>query len=481
MVRVDVGTLAFASGMLALALAPIFALIAGRRGLGRSQRLFAAAAGAYGLGVLPIILWPTVPAALLAGNLIVMGSACAAHAGVAAHLGRRPAWRACAAGAAVVGGGFALSLHAGLGGVSDRIILISALRIPFLVHAAMMARGQSRRSSRVLLVGFSFFAGLLALRILDLVVGGYPISDFVGTVGMQAVYFTGASAFLVLLGISSILAAAETEEAYLRERIDAQTVALREAKEVAEQALAAKSAFLAAASHDLRQAVHAMTMHLSAVSEELADAPEGYSGLSGLTGDMTRVVATMADQLNALVEIARLDSGRIAPRMRPIPLDDLFTRLEGQYGHVARANEVDLRFVASSVAVLSDRTLLLRLLGNLIDNAIKHGAGGRVLVGCRRRGSTAAVLVCDEGGGIASGHIDAIFGTGPRPAETLDRQESGTGGGLGLTIVKRTSDLLGHRLEVRSERGHGTVFCVSLPVSFQAQLDVSIPTACGNP
>ncbi|MGC2856216.1 sensor histidine kinase [Novispirillum sp. DQ9] len=465
MVRLDVGTLAFASAMLALAVAATILFVAGRRGRGWPRLLFSVSAAAYGTGVLPIILWPGVPLAVLGGNLLVMASACAAHAGVCQQVARRPAWSLYGLSLAIVGGGYALSLYGvANAGVAGRIMLISAVRIPFFLHAALLLRGRAgeARSALVLQVALAFVATLLALRILDVAVAGQPISDFVGALGVQAIYFTGVSAFLILLGVSFVLSAAEAEEAYLKERIEAQTEALRQAKEVAENALAAKSRFLAATGHDLRQAVQAMTMLLAAVTHELSDRPEQRAELADLTDDMARVVATMSEQLNALLEIARLDNGAVIARPAPVPMAEVFARLEGQYARLAEANDTDLRFVVTSAVVMSDPVLLLRLVGNLVDNAIKFGRGGRVVVGCRCRDATVDVQVWDEGIGIAPAHLEDIF-EDYRQIDGPRRGDRPTGLGLGLAIVRRTADLLDHQLHVRSVPGRGSVFSVAVP------------------
>lgn len=232
------------------------------------------------------------------------------------------------------------------------------------------------------------------------------------------------------------------------------------AKQRAEDALAEKSRFLAATGHDLRQVTHAMKLLLAAVDHELTHRDQVESDLGGLTDEMMQLTNSMTEQLNALLEIARLDSGTLLPCCVEFPLSLAFDTLNTQFSRMAEDEGVDLRVMSSSLILNTDRGLLLRILGNLIHNAVKFGKGGRVIVGCRRTGTGASIQIWDEGPGISSEHLEMIFQeyrqVGNRNRDHLK------GLGLGLSIAQRTAKLLGMRVRVRSIPGRWTMFAVDV-------------------
>lgn len=463
MVRLDVGTLAFSTAVVAVAVAATTAAIAASRGRGPERLCFPGAAAVYGVGVLAIITWPRLGPALIAGNALVMASTCAVHAGICAYAGRRPPLALYLLSLAAVIAGYILSIYGEVGGVTGRIILISGLRLPFGVHAFWLLRRsrslRSRFSCALLQVISAFLVLLNGIRIADAAVGS-EIFHFPGAMGIQAAYFLGVSIFYMGLAIAFILICGEREEAYLRDRIAAQTEDLKAAKEVAENALAAKSRFLAATGHDLRQAAHALNMLLAAADCELAGRREQESELVDLTGDMSDVIASMTEQLNALLEMARLEGGVVIPEFRDVPLQEVMDRIKSQFRRQAIANDVDLRFIDSSVVIRSDAALLQRVLANLVANAIKFGPGGRVLVGCRRRKGEVMLEVWDEGAGIPAEHLERIFDEYHQVKNPNRARKQGIG--LGLAIARRTAELLGARISVSSQVGKGSGFALRL-------------------
>lgn len=256
----------------------------------------------------------------------------------------------------------------------------------------------------------------------------------------------------------------ETLEGRVRER----TAALQLAKGEAEQANAAKTRFLAAASHDLMQPLNAARLFVAALEETLRDDP-GAAGNEGRrlarnAGDSLR----SAEQLLAgLLDISSLDSGAVKADVRDFPVGPLLARLGVEFEALARARGLTLRVVACNAAVRSDPQLLRRVLQNFLSNAVRYAprrgrAGGRVLLGCRRDGDQLRLEVWDDGPGIPQDQQTAVFEEFRRlrrSGEPMVEQ----GLGLGLAIVDRIARMLGHPVRLRSTVGRGSCFSVSVP------------------
>lgn len=246
----------------------------------------------------------------------------------------------------------------------------------------------------------------------------------------------------------------------LAQRVRQATREIETRRRDAERANRAKTRFLAAASHDLRQPLHALHMFLSDLRQTPL-APDQQSVLKRIE------VATgaMGDQLESLLEISRLDLTRIEPERQAVPVTDLFAGLAATYAPLAEASGVTLRFHPprrGSGVLETDPALLSRLLGNLIDNAIKFTPGGRVLVCARRHGPDhLRIEVRDNGIGVPAEHQEGIFEEFYQVGNTARQAEKGLG--LGLAIVRRLADLLGHRVRFASRPGVGTVFGVVIP------------------
>jgi signal transduction histidine kinase/CheY-like chemotaxis protein len=235
-------------------------------------------------------------------------------------------------------------------------------------------------------------------------------------------------------------------------------VALRAAKDEAERANVTKSKFLAAASHDLRQPVQSLLFFIHVLGERLA----GHEA-QALVGTMHQALDALKGLLDGILDLSKLDAGVIAPQVQSCPLGPLLERLEAEYAPRFAAKRLDLTMVPTSLGVDSDVTLLGRILGNLIENALKYTANGGVLVGCRRHGRTLRIEVWDTGIGIPPDRLEDIFDEFVQIGNPARDRTQGLG--LGLAIVKRLARLLGHRLDVRSRPGHGSVFSVEVPLS----------------
>jgi PAS domain S-box-containing protein len=251
-----------------------------------------------------------------------------------------------------------------------------------------------------------------------------------------------------------------------RGRIEA---ALRQAKADAERATAAKTKFLAAASHDLRQPLQALMLYIATLSETLGDG-EAIELIDGMEGS----IASADGILRALLAISELDAGVIKPKVSAFPIDRTLRRLETEFRVLASEKGLDLRIVTSGATVESDPDLLQRILGNLLSNGIRHSDGGRVLLGCRRVGGALRIEIWDSGRGIAKAQLTSIFEEFVQidnPARERDK-----GLGLGLAIVDRLAQLLGHALQVRSTPGKGSCFAVEVALSAKPETTAEAQT-----
>ncbi|MGZ3253451.1 MAG: CHASE2 domain-containing protein [Burkholderiaceae bacterium] len=232
---------------------------------------------------------------------------------------------------------------------------------------------------------------------------------------------------------------------------------LTEQKEVAESANLAKSRFLAAASHDLRQPMHTVSLLVGLLREQ-----SRYPEVNNIVGKIQASVQAMGDMFGSLLDISKFDAGAVLPHWQEFAIDELLHRLVINYEAQANEKGLKLRVIPSRAWVKSDPALLERILGNLVSNAIRYTQRGCVLVGCRRRNSTLIVQVIDSGIGIAESQRDNIFEEFFQIANS--ERDRSKGLGLGLSIVKRSAALLGHNLTLHSELGKGTCFSIELPL-----------------
>jgi signal transduction histidine kinase/CheY-like chemotaxis protein len=233
---------------------------------------------------------------------------------------------------------------------------------------------------------------------------------------------------------------------------------LRGEKLIAEEASTAKSRFLAAASHDLRQPVHALTLFVAALRPRVNDAEARR-----LLDHVDSSVQAMGSLFNGLLDISRLDAGVVEVNPQTFAMQPMLERICRDYAGDADAKKIGLTLRPTPAAVYSDPLLIERVVRNIVANAIAYTDQGRVLVGCRRRGRTLCVQVWDSGRGIPESEQSRIF-TEFYQVSNPERDRS-KGVGLGLAIVKRLTALLGHPLTVRSRPDLGSVFMLDLPLS----------------
>ena len=230
---------------------------------------------------------------------------------------------------------------------------------------------------------------------------------------------------------------------------------LIEARRAAEHANKANTAFLAAASHDLRQPVQALSLLNGALKRSVSE----QKALDMLASQEKSLV-TMTNLLNSLLDISRLDAGAIEPRPELFSMQSLFDRVATDFNRQAAQKGLKFDVVPSDLRLEADPNLLAEIIQNLVSNAIRYTDEGGVRLFCEQLDDAVCVCVEDTGIGIAEGDQQDIFEAFQQINVPGKKSE---GFGLGLAIVKRLSDLLGTRMQVRSEPGKGSTFSVWLP------------------
>ncbi|WP_207062422.1 NahK/ErcS family hybrid sensor histidine kinase/response regulator [Motiliproteus sp. SC1-56] len=232
---------------------------------------------------------------------------------------------------------------------------------------------------------------------------------------------------------------------------------LRQAKSEADEANQGKTRFLAAASHDLLQPLNASRLFASALGQRGHD-EETAELVRNLDGSLKAA----EELLVTLLDISKLDAGALEPTLTHFRLGTLFGNLQAEFRVLAAEKGLDFRSVNCDQVVHSDQQLLRRVLQNFLSNAIRYTQSGRILLGCRRRGSTLRVEVWDTGVGIPDNKIKEVFEEFRRIDNPKHSQVKGLG--LGLAITERIARMLEHPLNVRSWVGAGTVFSIDLPL-----------------
>jgi signal transduction histidine kinase/ActR/RegA family two-component response regulator len=254
--------------------------------------------------------------------------------------------------------------------------------------------------------------------------------------------------------------------------LSAQLRMTREARDAAEAANRAKSSFLAAASHDLRQPLHALGMFSQALALHTHDA-DGELLVQRITASVT----ALETLLSALLDVSRLDAGIVVAHPQDFALRPLLDRLADECMPEALERGLSLGVVCGDAVVHSDPVLLERILRNLVTNALRYTDKGGVVVGCRRRGDAWSLEVWDSGEGIAPSELQRIF---EEFYQVETRAHDRTRGlGLGLAIVRRLAQLLNHDVSVASRPGRGSVFRVRVPRGVRTP--VAVPALRATP
>ncbi len=265
-----------------------------------------------------------------------------------------------------------------------------------------------------------------------------------------------------LAAMKAITEQLETSQRELENGIAQATQKLAQQKEAAERSDTAKSRFLAAASHDLRQPLHALGLFAADLRHQVKMA--NYEELPRLTQQITLSASSLSELLNTLLDISRLDVNGIHVETKDFPLKQLFSRLEEASLREANERNIKLRFHKRTQFWLeTDPALLDRILGNLITNALRYTpAGGKVLVGARRHGHDQVLLeVRDNGIGISKEHQEHIFSEFYQVGNQAREHHKGVG--LGLSIVRRLTDALHITIKVNSHPSMGSNFQLLVP------------------
>jgi len=304
------------------------------------------------------------------------------------------------------------------------------------------------------------------LRHIGQVVGRLAYADLAVRTQLPRVGEVGTLA----AGVDNLAEALQAHRSELEQRILAATADLAAKKEVAERANQSKSRFLAAASHDLRQPLHALSLFVAALKARNQQ-PESRP----LIDNIEASTATMELLFNALLDISRLDAGTIEAHPVHFSLRKMLDDLATQFSALAAEKQLRLRFRPCDAVLYSDPLLIERILINLISNAIRYTDSGGVLVACRRRGRGVRISVIDSGRGIAPTQQDSVFQEFVQLHNPARDRSKGLG--LGLAIVSRLGQLLGHRVELRSRPGHGSSFSIDVTCGDARLIQPPLPLA----
>lgn len=231
--------------------------------------------------------------------------------------------------------------------------------------------------------------------------------------------------------------------------------ALLEAKSQAEAANATKSRFLALASHDILQPLNAAQLYVTSLLEAQNERRD-----TRIVRQISNSIASAESIISSLLDIARIDTDSIEPKLSSVPLDQILKSLVDE-AQVQLPEEVELHYIPSSVYVLSDHKMLSRIIQNFISNAVKYTSEGRIIVGCRRHDAHVELFVIDTGPGIPEDDLEKVFNDFFRSQAQIEQ----SGLGLGLAVAKRLADLLDHKIRVQSDAKKGSSFSIALPVA----------------
>ena len=238
--------------------------------------------------------------------------------------------------------------------------------------------------------------------------------------------------------------------------------ALVEAMHEADRVTLAKSRFLAAVSHDLRQPLQSLTLLHGLMARN--QQPDEASRLAAL---LERILGSMTGMLDSLLDVNRIESGIIRPAIRSVPVAPLLERMAEEFGPLCHQKGLRLRVIQSSAWVRTDLQLLEQMLRNLLSNALKYTFRGSILIGCRRRDGAVQLVVCDSGIGVAASEREAIF----EPYYQVGKStlQTAQGLGLGLSIVRWLGTLLDHPVSLRSVAGTGSAFAITMALADAAR------------
>jgi two-component system, sensor histidine kinase len=272
------------------------------------------------------------------------------------------------------------------------------------------------------------------------------------------------------LGINEMAKVVADTRRDLEARIDAATRSLKEQRDEATRASTAKSRFLASASHDLRQPMHALGLFCTALAAKVKD-PEQHT----LINNIQISLRAMEGLFETLLDMSRLDAGRVQANVQPVPLADMLAWVQLEYADAALDKGLRFRVRPTDVWVQADVTLLRRVLMNFAANAIRYTPKGGILITARLRKGVARIEVWDTGIGIARDQQAHVFDEFVQVANPERDRTKGLG--LGLSIAQKSAQLMGTTIELVSRLGVGSRFSITLPAMKPALVDEDLPKA----
>lgn len=356
-----------------------------------------------------------------------------------------------------------------------RLVVVNV--VPAALWGALVVATGFSRAFEVHMVMLIFIAGMMAAGVQSaastpkqqqasvlLSIGVVSVFEALsGERALQAMALSNVGYVLALRTSSQRASATLRESLALRfenldllEQVKGERERELEARRAAEAASAEKTRFVAAVSHDVRQPLHAMGLFLSTLKQEPLPQKSG-----GLVESIERAHGSLVSLHDALLEASVLESGQTTPRLARVELRTVLETLRDEAAPVAKARGLELRVHAPSLQVTADGDWVLRILRNLVSNALAYTAKGGVLVSARRRGARVLVQVWDTGPGIPASERERIF----LELHRLEGARAVKGTGLGLSIVKRLATGLGTEVSVHSKEGRGSVFSFTLPLA----------------
>ncbi|GAA0853244.1 PAS domain-containing hybrid sensor histidine kinase/response regulator [Aliiglaciecola litoralis] len=231
--------------------------------------------------------------------------------------------------------------------------------------------------------------------------------------------------------------------------------ALSIAKLQAEQANDSKTKFLAAAGHDLMQPFNAASLFGEMIQQKSTD-PE----IKQLSQSLNDSLVSAEELLSLLLDMTKLESGVLQTHVQDFCIDEVLSGLANEFAIIAEQKGIELHYVKSSLSVRSDKTLLRRIVQNLLSNAVRYTQQGKIVLGCKRQAGSLKISVLDTGLGISNQDQKHIF----EEFKQLGEQHTSIGLGLGLTIVDKLASLLDHPITVKSQLGKGSHFSIQVPI-----------------
>lgn len=234
---------------------------------------------------------------------------------------------------------------------------------------------------------------------------------------------------------------------------------LQSAYKAEQDASLSKSKFLAQASHDLRQPIHAISLFTACLRDSGLERKE-----LEMVDNIDRSLQGVSRLFKSLLDVSTLDSGRVLPTFEDVAIADIINDVVHQNSESGQRNGCEIRMVECRDRVITDRALLTTMLQNIVSNAVKYAPGRAILIGCRRENGALALHVADQGPGIAAHHQALVFDEFYQIRERGDRDVEGVG--LGLSIVDRLAAMLGLKVRLRSTHGRGTSVKISgIPIA----------------